>query len=384
MSNQSFAHSPRKLRVYLLYDLDSKDKVKSLYYRLKACNIKPWMFSEDMPAGEWKIRNEQEIRNADCVIVCLSKKFDFEGIKWKEIRIALDKAEEKTETGDAYLIPLLLEPCNIPSTLGDYTAFDYFSKDNAFDDLMRRVLSHKRDLLRDRGQLIESFNYDPGTGSSPSGAANSTYMGSDDGYSKEDETTSGEETRNRKKKDHEQYVETSLHPTFFWNAQRISRLAWSPDGRYIAYGGAHGEIGIQQATTVTTDSKIFHNRHGQCLVTGLAWSPDGLHIASGSSGNSSRLTPSLSCLAWSPDGKLIASHFGHEVQIWDAETGELFDRYKHNFLSCFFYSFAWSPDGNYLASVSGKPDDNGKSAKDDRGIPDFSRLILDSSSRLGE
>src|SRR5206468_1110806 len=83
--------------------------------------------------------------------------------------------------------------------------------------------------------------------------------------------------------------------------QAVLTLAWSPDGKYIASGGADGSVQVWNATTAHT--YVTYRGH-TAAVNALVWSPDGKYIASGGADSS--------------------------VQVWDATTGHtLFTYHGH-------------------------------------------------------
>ena len=60
------------------------------------------------------------MKNSQAVLVCLSNNaITKEGYVQKEIKYALDVADEKPE-GVIYLIPVKLEPCQVPGRLSKW------------------------------------------------------------------------------------------------------------------------------------------------------------------------------------------------------------------------------------------------------------------------
>ena len=123
----------RKLRVFLCHSSQDKPIVRQLYQRLNAEGwIDPWLDEEKLlPGQDWDLEIEKAIETADAVIVCLSNNsVTKEGVVQKEIKRALDKAEEKPEDV-IFIIPLRLEDCLIPRRLRIYQYQDYFKKIDA-------------------------------------------------------------------------------------------------------------------------------------------------------------------------------------------------------------------------------------------------------------
>lgn len=140
--------------------------------------------------------------------------------------------------------------------------------------------------------------------------------------------------------------------------------AFSSNSRMLAIGGNSIEIWDIQT------GKILSSFGGGSMTWSLAFSPDGKILASGGAGEQSEvrlwdvqtgqlmhtlvghLGP-IKPLAFSPDGKLLASGNSlkrYEVRLWDVQTGALqsiLTAHKDK-----INSLAFSPDGSALASGS--------------------------------
>jgi hypothetical protein len=124
------------ISVFLCHSSGDKPAVRSLYSRLRSDGISPWLDEEDLRPGEnWRTAISKAVRNADIVLVCLSKtSIAKTGFVQKEITFALDRAEEQPE-GQIYLIPVRLEPCAVPERLSQWQWVDLFS-DRGYDKLL--------------------------------------------------------------------------------------------------------------------------------------------------------------------------------------------------------------------------------------------------------
>jgi len=162
---------------------------------------------------------------------------------------------------------------------------------------------------------------------------------------------------------------------------KVTSVAWSPDGRYIACGGYRydgSEYYEAVAIWDVKEGKLMKTLKYGGKVTSVAWSPDGRYIACGGyryDGSKyygavaiwklegEMLIKTLeherevTSVAWSPDGRYIAcggyrydgSEYYGAVAIWDVKEGKLMKTLGHEGEVT---SVAWSPDGRYIASSS--------------------------------
>jgi formylglycine-generating enzyme required for sulfatase activity len=119
----------RPLKVFLCYARSDIDAVRVLYKRLTLDGVEAWFDKESLlPGQDWKLEIRKAVQQSDVVVVCLSNNFNTAGFQQKEVRLALETADEKLE-GDIFIIPVRLEECDGPESLTRWQWVDIFEKD---------------------------------------------------------------------------------------------------------------------------------------------------------------------------------------------------------------------------------------------------------------
>lgn len=128
----------RPLKVFLCHaDVDSKT-VRALYDRLTKDGVDAWLDKENiLPGQAWDYEIRKAVREADAILVCLSKQFNQAGYRQKEVRLALDTAMEKPE-GAIFIIPARLEECETLESLRLWNWVNLFEADG-YDKLLRAL-----------------------------------------------------------------------------------------------------------------------------------------------------------------------------------------------------------------------------------------------------
>jgi CheY-like chemotaxis protein len=146
-SELSSAHFPssRPIKVFLCHSHDDKTPVLELYFRLKRDFVDPWLDVIELEGGQdWNLEIKRALRSTDIVVVCFSRHVSRRGFLHKEIGYALDVADEQPE-GAIFVIPLLLEPCEVPSRLAKWHWID-FAQDDGYERLLRSVYARRKEL----------------------------------------------------------------------------------------------------------------------------------------------------------------------------------------------------------------------------------------------
>src|SRR3990172_7875723 len=124
----------RPLKVFLCHAHADRDAVRALYSHLTKDGVDAWLDKEKLlPGQDWELEIRKAVREADVVVVCLSKQFNQAGFRQKEVRLALDTAMEKPE-GEIFIIPARLEECNNLESLRKWHWVDLF-EDGGYEKL---------------------------------------------------------------------------------------------------------------------------------------------------------------------------------------------------------------------------------------------------------
>ena len=129
----------RPLKVFLCHAHADRDAVRALYTRLTNDDgVDAWLDKEKLlPGQDWELEIKKAVREADVVVVCLSKQFNQAGFRQKEVRLALDTAMEKPE-GEIFIIPARLEECDNLESLRKWHWVDLFEEDG-YEMLIRAL-----------------------------------------------------------------------------------------------------------------------------------------------------------------------------------------------------------------------------------------------------
>jgi len=129
----------RPLKVFLCHSSGDKPEVRALHKQLVAQGVDAWLDAEKLlPGQDWQLEIPGALQSSDVVLICLSPlSINKEGYIQKEIRLAIDKAEQKPE-GTVFIIPVRLQACEIPRRLQQWQWVDLFDS-GGYEKLVRSL-----------------------------------------------------------------------------------------------------------------------------------------------------------------------------------------------------------------------------------------------------
>ena len=114
----------------LSYARPDQEKVQSVYNALLGAGLRPWMDVHDiLPAADYRLEIQKAIRGADVFVACISShSVNRPGVIQGELKEALDIWEERLDRS-GFLIPLRLEPVDLPKSISHLQQVDLFAPD---------------------------------------------------------------------------------------------------------------------------------------------------------------------------------------------------------------------------------------------------------------
>ena len=134
----------RWYRIFISYASEDRETVARIYACLRAAGHSPWVDRERLQGGdEYPEELGAAIRDSDRFLACISphsvvKAANADGVLAKELRQAFD-AWDKRNRSSRYVVPVLLEPCEIPTEFQRQHCVRFFEGDGP--QALRRALS---------------------------------------------------------------------------------------------------------------------------------------------------------------------------------------------------------------------------------------------------
>lgn len=124
------------LKIFLSYAKEDGDRALKYYDLLIQEGMAPWIdVKHILPGQNWEAEIDKAFIDANVVILLLSKQsVDKRGFVQREANDAIDRLRYKQPT-DIYVVPLLLEPCEVPSHIAGRLQYVDLSTPGAWDQV---------------------------------------------------------------------------------------------------------------------------------------------------------------------------------------------------------------------------------------------------------
>ena len=151
----------RQPSVFICYMKDDVAVATSIYDFLLDCGADPWLDKKRLVLGDdWKLEIKRAVERSDACVICIRPRFEERGFRHNEVRWAIDALQSRP-LGHGYIIPFIIEPCELPNWCKDFHAGDPAVQRSHLDDLLPAInkhcsadLSPRRLAVRKRIELI--------------------------------------------------------------------------------------------------------------------------------------------------------------------------------------------------------------------------------------
>lgn len=144
-------------RIFISYAKEDFVYADKLYDFLSHNGFEPWMDKKNILVGQnWDMVIQQELRKADFIILMLSNiSVSKRGYIQKEFSQALLYCDEKLDS-DIYIIPILINSCEVPTKLSKFQWLEYSSEDS-FEKILASINVQRDILIKEKKQREASI-----------------------------------------------------------------------------------------------------------------------------------------------------------------------------------------------------------------------------------
>ncbi len=129
----------RSNRIFLCHASEDGSQAETIHRKLRSACLNPWIDKRDIPpAREWDTEIRNALAAARMVLVLVSRRLiSKSGYVQREIELALDTLRQMPP-GSTFVIPVRLDDCLLPESLGGLPHFDLFDE-TGFDALAEHI-----------------------------------------------------------------------------------------------------------------------------------------------------------------------------------------------------------------------------------------------------
>ncbi|MBD1365387.1 toll/interleukin-1 receptor domain-containing protein [Mucilaginibacter sp. ZT4R22] len=136
-------------KVFISYAKEDQRYALAFYDHFENLGYEPWLDKRKLlPGSNWDLEIKRALKNSDFIILLLSStSVSKRGYVQREFKLALQYWETKLDD-DIYIIPVLLDDCVVPESLG---RFQWVRYDEAFPAVIQAI---------ERQQQTQQVHYD--------------------------------------------------------------------------------------------------------------------------------------------------------------------------------------------------------------------------------
>lgn len=123
-----------QLTVFISYAREDREKALTYYEKFSSEGVSPWLdVKKLLPGQNWEAEIDRALNTAHLVVLLLSpRSVTKRGFVQREANEALSRLKYKLPT-DIFVIPLLLEPCEVPDAIGSKLQYVDLSAPNSWE-----------------------------------------------------------------------------------------------------------------------------------------------------------------------------------------------------------------------------------------------------------
>lgn len=135
-------------KVFISYAKEDIKFAAELYAFLHQSQFDPWLDKKKLLAGSnWDLAIRKALKEADFIILLLSSRsVSKRGYVQREYKLALQNWETRLAT-DIYIIPVLIDECEVPDSLGQFQ-WVRFDDDNVFKAILEALDAQRTTYLK--------------------------------------------------------------------------------------------------------------------------------------------------------------------------------------------------------------------------------------------
>lgn len=148
------------LKVFISYAKEDRDSALHYYDLLMQEGASPWLDEKKLlPGQNWEAEIERAFSDANVVVLLISKRsVTKRGFVQREANEAINRLRYKQPT-DIYVIPLLLEPCDVPNHIADRLQYVDLGTSGAWDQVKAslRIAAEQQSIEFSQGVSVGPF-----------------------------------------------------------------------------------------------------------------------------------------------------------------------------------------------------------------------------------
>lgn len=148
------------LKVFISYASEDREKALAYYELIRDEGATPWMdVKQILPGQNWEAEIDRALNDAGIVVLLLSKSsVNKRGFVQREAQDAIGKLRYKLPD-DIYVIPLLLESCDVPKYISDKLQYIDLNMPGAWDKVRSsiHIASKQQSIVLELGTNVGPF-----------------------------------------------------------------------------------------------------------------------------------------------------------------------------------------------------------------------------------